>query len=448
MRKRLLSLLLVTTMAFSLTACGGTKSTSGNAEGETATNTAASKEAASADSEKEDALTVWCWDPNFNIYAVNEAASIYQKEHPNFKIEVVDTSDIVPKLTTIAASGDYSSLPDIFLCPDESFKKLVKSYPDMFTDLSSSSINFKDFSASKLAMSVVDNKNYGVPFDNGAAVSCLRTDILEKAGYTIDDFTDITWSEFIEKGKVVLEKTGVPMLTSISGWPDLVMMMMQSAGASAFDQDGNPTIENNEVLVEVMKTYAELIKSGVAVQVNDADQYYGALSSGSTVGVINGCWVLGTVQAAKDQSGKWAITNMPKLDNVANATNYSSNGGSSWAISSNCKDVKLAEDFLRSTFGGSVELYENILPKTGALASYLPAGKSSVYAEPQEFFGGDSIFVKIVDYSSKAPNNIVGVYHAEARDAIATALTNILGGADINSELKNAQDTVTFAMGQ
>ena len=32
--------------------------------------------------------------------------------------------------------------------------------------------------------------NYGVPFDNGAVINCLRTDLLEQAGYTVDDFTE------------------------------------------------------------------------------------------------------------------------------------------------------------------------------------------------------------------------------------------------------------------
>ena len=35
------------------------------------------------------------------------------------------------------------------------------------------------------------------------------------------------------------------------------------------------------------------------------------------------------------------------------ATNYSNIGGSSWAISGNCGNVELAEDFLASTFAGS-----------------------------------------------------------------------------------------------
>mgnify|MGYP000396932577 CR=1 FL=1 len=34
----------------------------------------------------------------------------------------------------------------------------------------------------------------------------LRTDMLEEAGFTVDDFTDITWNDFMEKAKVVKEK--------------------------------------------------------------------------------------------------------------------------------------------------------------------------------------------------------------------------------------------------
>lgn len=52
----------------------------------------------------------------------------------------------------------------------------------------------------------MDGKNYGVPFDNGAVIAAYRMDYLEQAGFTIDDFTDITWSDFMEKAKVVKEK--------------------------------------------------------------------------------------------------------------------------------------------------------------------------------------------------------------------------------------------------
>ena len=139
---------------------------------------------------------------------------------------------------------------------------------------------------------------------------------------------------------------------------------------------------------------------------------------------------------------------MPSLVGVDGATNYSNNGGSSWAVMSNCQNQELAFDFLSSTFAGSTEFYENILPSSGALATYAPAADSDVYNEPSEFFGGEAVFAKIVDYSTKTPSNNTGVYYYEARDAIATAITNVVAGADIESEIETAQQTVEFLMQQ
>ena len=82
---------------------------------------------------------------------------------------------------------------------------------------------------------------------------------------------------------------------------------------------------------------------------------------------------MASITANDDQSGKWALTNMPKLDGIDGATNYSNNGGSSWAISSNCKKTDLAIDFMKSTFAGSTALYDDIIAK-GALATWAPAG--------------------------------------------------------------------------
>lgn len=442
MKKKLLSMLLCTAMAASMVLAGCGDSGNGGSG-----DTGKSDGGSSGD---ENTLTVWCWDPAFNIYAMEEAAKEYQKDHPEVTVNVVETpwDDVQTKLTTAATSGKYDTLPDILLMQDNAFQKNVISYPDAFTDLTDSKIDFSQFAEGKTAYSVVDGKNYGVPFDNGAVIACYRTDILEQAGYTVDDFTDITWSEYIEKGKDILAKTGKPLLSCVSGESDVITMMLQSTGSSLFDDEGNPDMVDNEALKKVMETYQELIQTGVMVEVNDWDQYVGTLTNSTVAGTINGCWIMGSIQTAEDQSGNWAITNMPKMEGVDGATNYSNNGGSSWAITSNCKNVELAEDFMASTFAGSVSLYETILPKSGALATYLPAGDSDAYAEPSEFFGGDAVFAKITEYAGKVPSNNTGVYYYEARDAVGTAITNIVNGADIDSELQTAQDTVEFAMQQ
>nr|WP_243761991.1 extracellular solute-binding protein [Lachnoanaerobaculum sp. Marseille-Q4761] len=424
-----------------LAGCGGTK------EAPTANSPAADNAATAAD---DNTLTVWCWDPTFNINAMHEAEKIYQKDHPDFKLNVVETpwDDVQTKLSTAGASGDLSTLPDIFLMQDNAFWKNQISFPDAFADLSATkAFDFTQFAPSKLAYSTVDNVNYGVPFDNGTVIAAYRTDILEQAGYTIDDLTDIDWSKFIEIGKDVLAKTGKPLLACQTGSADLPMIMLQSTGSSLFDDKGDPNIVGNESLKKVLQTYKELNESGVMIFVNDWDHYISTMNTDVVAGVINGCWIMASMQAASDQSGKWAITNLPKMAGVGEQSNYSNNGGSSWAVAGNSKKKDLAADFLAKTFAGSTELYDNILP-SGALATWLPAGGTSAYSEKVEFFGGQEVYSLLTDFASKTPTNNTGVYYYEARDAVSIAATNIATGADVDSELKTAEDTVNFAMGK
>lgn len=436
-KKSFLALLLASVMTISLAACGT------GADGK-------KDDAKQSSGESKNELTVWCWDPAFNIYAMKEAEKVYQKDHPEFKLNIVETPwlDVQTKVITAATSGDTGSLPDILLMQDNAFQKNAISYPDLFQDVEDSGIQFKDFTKAKTEYSVVNGKHYGVPFDNGTAIAAYRTDILAEAGFKVEDFKDITWDQYIEKGKVVLEKTGKPLLSCLSGEVDVIMMMLQSAGASLFDQDGKPDMVDNEALKNVIQTYAKMKEAGVLIEVNDWDQYVGTMTGGKVAGTVNGCWILGSIQSAEDQAGKWAVTNIPKLVGINGATNYSNNGGSSWAITSGCKNKELADDFLKNTFGSNVKFYETILPKSGALSTYIPAGESDVYVQPQEFFGGQAIYKEITDFATKVPSNNTGVYYYEGRDAIATAAQNVIAGKDLNSELKKAQETVEFAMGE
>ena len=388
MKKKVLGMFLVATMAASVLAgCGGKAEDKSEAKKD---DTAAAQE---------ETLTVWCWDPNFNVYAMEQAEKMYQKDHPDFKLDIQEKvySDIETALITAAEADDYSTLPDIFLMQDYSFHKNVANYPGIFTELTDSGVDFSQFSAGKLADSTVDGKNYGLPFDNGATIMAIRKDMVEAAGLTVDDFKDTTWSDFIEKAKKVVEKNNVPMLTS-SGGSEIVIEMLQSAGASPM-VDGKVDLVGNEALKKSIETYKQLIDEKVMVDYTDWDQYIASMNKGTAAGVIQGCWIMSSIQAAEEQSGNWAIVDMPKLDGIEGATNYANCGGASWAVSSNCKNTDLAFDFLKSTFGESVELYDDLLPNAGAIASYLPAAESEVYNEASDFYGGQTVYKDIVDFA-------------------------------------------------
>ena len=142
MKKKIISVLLASTMVFSLAACGG---------GDDGSKDSASKDTATEDGKKDDGgssdgeekLTVWCWDKNFNMYAIDKAAELYQKDHPNFTVEQqeIQSTDIEVNITNAAAAGDFSTLPDIVLMQDNSIQKYMSLYPDVFTDLTDSGID-------------------------------------------------------------------------------------------------------------------------------------------------------------------------------------------------------------------------------------------------------------------------------------------------------------------
>ena len=438
MKKKVLGMFLVATMAASVLAgCGGKAEDKSEAKKD---DTAAAQE---------ETLTVWCWDPNFNVYAMEQAEKMYQKDHPDFKLDIQEKvySDIETALITAAEADDYSTLPDIFLMQDYSFHKNVANYPGIFTELTDSGVDFSQFSAGKLADSTVDGKNYGVPFDNGATIMAIRKDMVEAAGLTVDDFKDTTWSDFIEKAKKVVEKNNVPMLTS-SGGSEIVIEMLQSAGASPM-VDGKVDLVGNEALKKSIEIYKQLIDEKIMVDYTDWDQYIASMNKGTAAGVIQGCWIMSSIQAAEEQSGNWAIVDMPKLDGIEGATNYANCGGASWAVSSNCKNTDLAYDFLKTTFGESVELYDDLLPNAGAIASYLPAAESEVYNETSDFYAGQAVYKDIVEFAGKVPGIDYGAYYSDVRSALTDAITNVVqNGADIDSEIKNAQDTVEFNIGE
>ena len=402
---------------------------------------------AAADAELGNELTVWSWDPAFNMFAMDVAAEIFERSNPGFVLDNVEMhwDDINMLITTIGMSGEYELLPDIMLVQDQAFEISVLMFPGIFSDITDSGINFAEFASGKTDFSVVNGRNFAVPFDNGVTITALRTDIIEDAGLTVDDFTSITWDRFIELGQVVLAETGMPMLSTYGVGASFMDVMVKSAGTSLFDAEGQPNFVDNIVFREAVARFLEMVDTGVMLLPGDWSDYIGTLAAHNVAGTLAGCWILGTIQDVGPE-GVWAVTNIPRL-NVPGGTNYSSWGGSSWAVTSNA-NVDLAVSFLNYTFAGSTELYDIILPAAGALSTWGPAAASTIYLEPQPFFGGQTVFADIINFSQNIPDFVGGIHHYTAMDQIDIALGNIVNlGMSIEDALTEAEAAVRFEMG-
>ncbi|TXC89842.1 carbohydrate ABC transporter substrate-binding protein [Metabacillus litoralis] len=422
--KKLLVLLMACMMV--LAACSSGSKETVESEGE---NTSDSKE-----------ITIWAWDPNFNIKALNIAKEAYQAENPDLKIKIVENAqaDIIQKLNTSLSSGTTKGLPNIVLIEDYRAQSFLQAYPDSFHEITGSYV-VDDFASYKIAPTSLDGKNYGLPFDTGVTGLYVRTDYLEEAGYTLDDLKGIDWNQYIEIGKKVKEVTGKNMLSLDPNDQGLIRMMMQSAGAWYLKEDGvTPIIAGNEALKRSFEMYKALLDADIVNPISDWSQFLAGFNSGEVASVPTGNWITPSIKAEASQSGKWAVVPQPKLPDVEGSVNASNLGGSSWYVL-NVDGKEEATDFLAKTFGSNVDFYQDLVTEIGAIGTYIPASGGEEYKAADEFFAGQTIISDFSQWVEEIPQVNYGLHTYAIDDILIVEMQNYLNGKDLDKVLEDAQ---------
>lgn len=394
----------------------------------------------SGDTEKKE-ITIWAWDPNFNIAALNLAKEKYAKDHPDVTINIVENAqaDIVQKLNTGLNSGTTKGLPNVVLIEDYRAQNFLQSYPDAFRDMSDK-IKAEDFADYKAGPTSFDGKQYGIPFDSGVTGFYVRTDYLEQAGYTVEDVTNIDWDQFIEIGKKVKEATGKAMLTQDPNDLGTLRVMLQSAGSWYLKEDGvTPNIAGNAAFKEALETYKAMFDADIVKLNSDWSQFVAAFNSGDVASVPTGNWITPSVKAEASQSGKWAVVPIPRLKDTANSINASNSGGSSWYVM-NVDGQDAAADFMASTFGSDAELYQDLLSKIGVLGTLKAASGGEAYEQPDEFFGGQKIYSDFAKWTTEVPKVNFGLHTYAIEDILSAEVQNYLNGSkDVDAVMNDTQ---------
>ncbi len=260
-------------------------------------------------------VKVWAWDPNFNVAIMNDAAEIYSQTHPDFSLVVEDSSkdSVVQKLHTSLSSGVTNALPDIVLIEDYNAQKFLHAYPNYFVPLNSY-IDYTKFAPYKVELMTIDKNTYGVPFDSGVTGLFYRSDYIQSAGYTHENLVDITWDELIKIGVDVKAKTGKSLLSYDPNDASLIRVMMQSAGAWYFDENGQLNIKDNEALQAALKVIKDLHTNNVIRPITGWPDFVSSFNNGDVVTVPTGVWITATIKSQSSQSGKWQVAPIPKLE--------------------------------------------------------------------------------------------------------------------------------------
>jgi len=429
--KKILAVVLAAVTVFGVAACGSNNAPAGDNNQAGGDNT----------------ITIWAWDENFNIRALNEAAAIFNETHPEVTVNIVNMAqdDVISSLNINLAAGTTDGLPNIVLIEDYRARNFLDSFLGEFADLSDIA-SPEDFAAYKSAISTVGDGFYSIPFDSGVAALFYRLDLIEAAGFTEADMQDLTWERYVEIGKAVKDATGVDMMTMDPSDLGPIRMMLQSAGSWYTDENGNVNIENNQALKDAFNTFKTVINADITRPITGWDQFVGGFNDGLVASVITGCWIAPSIRNAEDQAGNWRIASFPRMGSNPNSVNASALGGSSWYVLANVPGQDLAKQFLQETFASNVDLMNTLAKEINLVSTLNAAENAPNYAEQFDFFGGQKIFQLFAEWTGNIPSVDFGNHTYQIEDMMTEAFQRFMNGEDLDSLLREYQQQAEMAI--
>lgn len=386
-------------------------------------------------------IQIWAWDDTFNAKAAQMAASRYQRQHPDMEIKVTtkEREEILSDVKLMLSSQVYDELPDIIMIEDYDIQDVLQNYRDEFVVLDDV-IDYDCYVDYKANLVQYNEIHYGIPFDCGTAALFYRLDIIEKAGFHESDMQNLTWTRYMEIGRQVYEKTGIPMLTLDPTDMPLVRLIMQSCGKWYVTKDGTTAdIEENQALKQALEIYQELLQKNLGVSVNGWNEFISAFQHGDVATVISGGWIMSSIRANQEQSGLWRVAQIPKVENNANAVPASNVGGSAWYILKNSKHSEQAKDLMVSMFAQDTDFMDTLVEEIGIIPSMKDLSVLKNYDATDPFFGGQCVTRLLNGFAAMVPVVNYGSKTYEIEKILEAEFQNELSGGDMQQCLSRVQ---------
>jgi lactose/L-arabinose transport system substrate-binding protein len=389
----------------------------------------------------DDVITIWA--NNINVPVLEKAAEIYKEDHPDFKVEIIETGgqDIKSKTTTGLQAGG-KGLPDGLLQTDDELQGKLEAFPGAFANLSELGFDEykEDFPDFKIEAVSKDGGIYAMPFDTGPAAVFYRTDMFEEAGVNPDKIK--TWDDFVEAGGKVKEATGKAMLSFDQADANQYTIILNQQGEGYFDEDNNLTV-GSEASVNALGVLKGLHEKDALLGVTGWDAWVTSMANSETASVIAGGWLVGTIkQQALQTEGNWGL--MPLPAHEEGGSRSSVQGGSSFVIPSTGNQVEETYEFL-SWFTTSVEAQE-IAMEGGLFPTYAPVFESELFDAEEPFFGNQKIWRFLADEMDKIPTIIYTKNDPIARDEIVKATGEALNGKSVDEAMQQAKKNIENRM--
>ncbi|NED97774.1 carbohydrate ABC transporter substrate-binding protein [Phytoactinopolyspora alkaliphila] len=277
----------------------------------------------------------------------------------------------------------------------------------------------------RLAPYQSDGVEYGIDYHLGTWVMYYNNAILEEAGVDVDSI--VTWDDYIEAGKQVVENTDA-MMTSVETTDrfSVIGPMLQNGGGT-YDENGEMILDSPEN-VEALQLISDMVHEHEIAVVSEGGMhhetaYYEAFNSGNYASVWMPQWYVTRFKDFMPETeGDILIRPMPEFEPDGFISTMG--GGTGTAITTQIDEGKLdaAKQFLefaKLTYDSQVALWTEL--------GFDPF-REDVYddpalTEPDQWFGGEQVMTNLRDMFDRLAPEYTGPRYPEIilqlRDIVA-----------------------------
>lgn len=383
-------------------------------------------------------LSLWHY---FNTDYEYSDGSIFQKDIDNFNAmqdrvhityEFVAREDLLRQYQMGAMSGE---LPDIGMVDNPDMASYIQMgvFADI-TDKLNAWGQLDQFFPGPLNSCTQDGRIYGLPHNSNCLALFYDVDMMEAAGQKVP----VTWSELREVAKALTDPTVGRYGLAISAVKNeegtfQFMPWFISAGGKLEELNGKGCVEALTFLNDLILD-GSMPKDIVNFTQGDCNNQF---ISGNVAMQVNGPWNVASIKELAPNKN-WAVALVPRADNGVHASVL---GGENFGITTACKDVDVAFEFL--TYLMSKEVSANFCEAGG---KFSPRADSTA---SKDIWVVDPIFSVFAENMQYAMPRGPHPRWPEISTAISVAEHEVfLGVKDAQTALNDAAATVKAILGK
>ncbi len=358
--KRTLSMTMAAAMALGLmTGCSPAK---GEQKAESTAPQPEQKKEASGEP-----VTIKFWDGNWQEAVWPEVEAIWNKEHPDIKIEAEFQADLANDKYMLALKN--GTAPDVLSCALDwvtTFGNAGLLAP-LDEYIAKDSLDVNQFVKGANDASTVGGKLYGLPFRSETYVMFYNKDILSAAGY---DAPPATWDEVKEVAAACTNGDiyGYGLCgTNYSNFSFQYITMLRSSGGDILNDDNSASALGSDVAIQTAQLYKDLVAYAPASLLeNDNVANRTLFASGKIAMYLSGIYDLAEIVKANPDLN-FACTMVPTANDAERNTIL---GGWSVAVAECSKEKEAAWEFVKFLSRPDIAaIYTNTFTGTAEVAA-------------------------------------------------------------------------------